>query len=96
MWQTYTVNDQTAGYITKWKDTKLGFVTVHKAGHEVSYTAVLMIPFYLKLIICDRFLRTHQRSHLTFGSNISTESGPMRKLTESTLVSCMMLGTASS
>lgn len=35
MWQTYTVNDQTAGYITKWKDTKLGFVTVHKAGHEV-------------------------------------------------------------
>ena len=25
MWETYTVNDQTAGYITKWKDTKVKF-----------------------------------------------------------------------
>lgn len=34
-WQTYTVSEQTAGYITKWKDTKMAFVTVHGAGHEV-------------------------------------------------------------
>lgn len=34
-WQTYTVNDQTAGYLTKWSKTKLAFLTVHGAGHEV-------------------------------------------------------------
>ena len=34
-WQAYTVADQTAGYLTKWKDTKLAFATVHGAGHEV-------------------------------------------------------------
>jgi hypothetical protein len=34
-WQTYTVAGQTAGYSTKWENTKLGFVTVHGAGHEV-------------------------------------------------------------
>jgi len=35
MWQTYTVNQQTAGYLTKWTDTKLAFLTIHGAGHEV-------------------------------------------------------------
>lgn len=44
MWDTYTVNDQTAGYVTKWKDTKLGFVTVHRAGHEVN-TIVFLVQF---------------------------------------------------
>ena len=34
-WQEYTVAQQTAGYITKWKDTKFAFATVHGAGHEV-------------------------------------------------------------
>ena len=34
-WQAYTVSEQTAGYITKWADTKLAFATVHGAGHEV-------------------------------------------------------------
>lgn len=34
-WQPYTVNDQTAGYQTQWEKTKLGFVTIHGAGHEV-------------------------------------------------------------
>ncbi len=34
-WQTYTVAQQTAGYVTKWKNTKLAFATVHGAGHEV-------------------------------------------------------------
>jgi carboxypeptidase C (cathepsin A) len=34
-WQTYTVNQQTAGYLTKWKNTNFGFLTVHGAGHEV-------------------------------------------------------------
>jgi len=34
-WSTYTVNQQTAGYLTQWKNTKLGFLTIHGAGHEV-------------------------------------------------------------
>lgn len=29
------MNEQTAGYLTQWKKTKLGFLTVHGAGHEV-------------------------------------------------------------
>jgi len=34
-WQSYVVDEQVAGYLTKWSDTKLGFLTVHGAGHEV-------------------------------------------------------------
>jgi len=34
-WQTWTVDEQTAGYLTKWKGTKLAFATVRGAGHEV-------------------------------------------------------------
>jgi carboxypeptidase C (cathepsin A) len=34
-WQTYTYNQQTAGYLTKWKDTGFAFTTIHGAGHEV-------------------------------------------------------------
>jgi hypothetical protein len=34
-WQSYTVNEQVGGYLTKWKNTKLAFATVHGAGHEV-------------------------------------------------------------
>ena len=35
IYQSYEVNGQMAGYATKWADNKLGFVTVHGAGHEV-------------------------------------------------------------
>jgi carboxypeptidase C (cathepsin A) len=34
-WQTYEYNHQTAGYLTKWKNTGLAFTTIHGAGHEV-------------------------------------------------------------
>lgn len=34
-WQVYTYNQQTAGYLTQWKSTKLAFLTIHGAGHEV-------------------------------------------------------------
>jgi len=34
-WQAYTVDGQVGGYLTKWKNTKLAFATVHGAGHEV-------------------------------------------------------------
>lgn len=48
-WQTYTVNQQTAGYATQWKDTKLGFLTIHGAGHEV--------PTYKPDVALDMFTR---------------------------------------
>jgi carboxypeptidase C (cathepsin A) len=34
-WRPYIVADQTAGFLTKWKDTNLAFLTIHGAGHEV-------------------------------------------------------------
>eukprot|EP01041_Mallomonas_annulata_P006910 gene6910-14028_t len=34
-WQHYFVNGQPAGYLSRWKNTKLAFLTVHGAGHEV-------------------------------------------------------------
>lgn len=34
-WQPYTVDGQVGGYLTKWKNTKFAFATVHGAGHEV-------------------------------------------------------------
>jgi carboxypeptidase C (cathepsin A) len=48
-WQTYAVNDQVAGYLTKWENTKLGFLTVHNAGHEV--------PTYVPDVALDMFNR---------------------------------------
>ena len=34
-WQEWVVDGQTAGYLTKWKDTGFAFATVRGAGHEV-------------------------------------------------------------
>eukprot|EP01039_Chlorochromonas_danica_P002025 gene2024-2208_t len=48
-WKTYTVNQQTAGYLTQWKNTKLGFLTIHGAGHEV--------PTYKPEVAYDMFKR---------------------------------------
>eukprot|EP01038_Epipyxis_sp_PR26KG_P013542 gene13542-18166_t len=48
-WQVYTVNQQTAGYATQWKNTKLGFLTIHGAGHEV--------PTYKPAVALDMFTR---------------------------------------
>lgn len=50
-WLPYKIQKQTAGFITKWKDTKLAFVTVRNAGHEV--------PFYqpeIALSVWKKFL----------------------------------------
>jgi carboxypeptidase C (cathepsin A) len=50
-WTTYTVSEQTAGYITKWKDTKMGFVTVHGAGHEVpTYKPEVALDLYVQYL----------------------------------------------
>lgn len=48
-WDVYTVNEQTAGYFTQWKNTKLGFLTIHGAGHEV--------PTYKPAVALDMFTR---------------------------------------
>lgn len=48
-WQVYTVAEQTAGYLTKWKDTKLAFLTIHGAGHEV--------PTYKPQVAIDMWAR---------------------------------------
>jgi carboxypeptidase C (cathepsin A) len=49
IWQKYEVAGQTAGYFSEWKDTKLGFLTVHGAGHEV--------PTYKPEVALDLFTR---------------------------------------
>lgn len=58
MWQPYTVNGQTAGYLTKWEGTKFGFATVHAAGHEVpTYkpeVALWLFDSYLKGELTDK------------------------------------------
>lgn len=48
-WTPYMVNKQTAGFLTKWTNTKLGFLTVHGAGHEV--------PTYKPDVALDLFTR---------------------------------------
>jgi carboxypeptidase C (cathepsin A) len=48
-WSVYTVDKQTAGYLTQWKNTKLGFLTIHRAGHEV--------PTYVPAVALDMFKR---------------------------------------
>jgi carboxypeptidase C (cathepsin A) len=50
-WQVYTVNQQTAGYFTQWKNTKLGFLTVHGAGHEVpTYKPDVALDLFTKYL----------------------------------------------
>lgn len=48
-WQTFYFEGQTAGFLTKWSDTKLGFLTIHGAGHEV--------PTYKPDVALDMFSR---------------------------------------
>jgi carboxypeptidase C (cathepsin A) len=48
-WEVYTVNKQTAGYLTKWGNNKFAFLTVHNAGHEV--------PTYVPEIALDLFTK---------------------------------------
>jgi carboxypeptidase C (cathepsin A) len=46
-WQSYIVSGQTAGYLTKWSGSKLAFLTVHGAGHEVpTYKPEVALSLY--------------------------------------------------
>ena len=50
-WQTYMVAGQTAGFLTKWKNTKMAFLTVHGAGHEVpTYKPEVALDLYVKFL----------------------------------------------
>lgn len=40
-WQPYLFHGQLAGYYTIWRENKMGFVTIHGAGHEVSLHLIL-------------------------------------------------------
>jgi carboxypeptidase C (cathepsin A) len=48
-WATQSLNDQTVGYLTKWTDTKMAFLTIRNAGHEV--------PTYQPEVAYDMFAK---------------------------------------
>jgi len=51
MWQEQTYEGQTSGYLTKWAGTKFGFLTVHRAGHEVpAYTPDVALDLWIKYL----------------------------------------------
>lgn len=53
-WSLYTVDQQTAGYFTTWKNTKLGFLTIHGAGHEVpAYKPAVALDMWTKYLQGD-------------------------------------------
>jgi hypothetical protein len=71
-WNQYKVNNQTAGYITRWENN-FSFVTIRGAGHEVRTRKSLLLSLLL-IIIIIRFLHTNQKSRYTYGTPILTES----------------------
>lgn len=53
-WGSYIVNEQVAGYLTQWKNTKLGFLTVRGAGHEVpAYKPEIALDLWKKYLAGD-------------------------------------------
>lgn len=51
-WNTYLYNQQTAGFLTKWSKTKLGFLTIHGAGHEgMLYISVILFCSYVDFLV---------------------------------------------
>jgi cathepsin A (carboxypeptidase C)/serine carboxypeptidase-like clade 2 len=50
-WVELKVNGQTGGYLTKWKNTKMGFLTIHHAGHEVpTYQPIVAYAMWQKFL----------------------------------------------
>lgn len=53
-WSTYYVSGQTAGFLSKWTGTKLAFLTVHGAGHEVpTYVPEVSLDLFRKYLNGD-------------------------------------------
>ena len=51
IWQKYVVNGQTSGYFSEWRGTKLGFLTIHGAGHEVpTYKPEVALDMYKRYL----------------------------------------------
>lgn len=50
-WKTHFFNDQTAGYLTRFKGVRFAFLTVHGAGHEVpTYQPAIAYDMWIKFI----------------------------------------------
>lgn len=50
-WETYMLDGQTVGFGSKWTDTKLGFLTIHGAGHEVpTYKPAVALDMWHKYL----------------------------------------------
>jgi hypothetical protein len=53
-WQTYLVDGQLAGYYTIWRPNKMGFVTIHGAGHEVpTYKPKISLDLWARYLLGD-------------------------------------------
>lgn len=49
--KTYKFNDQTAGFLTRFRDTRLAFLTIHGAGHEVpAYQPEIAFDMWTKFL----------------------------------------------
>jgi Serine carboxypeptidase len=48
---TYKFKDQTAGFLTRFRDTRLAFLTIHGAGHEVpAYQPEIAFDMWTKFL----------------------------------------------
>lgn len=51
LWQPYLVDGQTAGFLSQFKNTKLAFLTIHNAGHEVpTYTPGVALDMWTNFL----------------------------------------------
>lgn len=54
LWQPYLVTGQTAGFLTQFTGTKMAFLTVHRAGHEVpTYVPDVALDMWGKFLSGD-------------------------------------------
>lgn len=81
-WQEWlTADGQTAGYLTKFRNTKLAFATVHGAGTSPSrhsHRSPLALTFRRRLSQVTRSPRTSRRLRLSSSPTTSRASGPTR------------------
>ncbi|CAE7555589.1 SCPL30, partial [Symbiodinium microadriaticum] len=50
-WQVYSLQEQLVGFHTIWRDVRLGFLTIHGAGHEVpTYRPAVSLDMWEKFL----------------------------------------------